>query len=327
MKLTPEEQKKQVYYRDARTGGYYGDIWTTVGKCVFCDMRDKYIFYEENGIVMTVALYAYIDGNLMIIPRRHVKSVKELTDVEWATIRKFMYMAKKIVRKVHGHKDIEYLLRDGGTTVNSTVQDHLHMHVIPFDAPDLQQFNYRKLKHTPLENANLYKAEAKTLKKLNEKFDEKYERKTQIEIDCTLILINDRSEVLFHERSSGAKIGDDWISPPGGMVDDLDRSLEAELARELREETGLKLDPAKFALVSSSVERLTRHRQNPTSGQTSPYVHQFLWNIYVLKGVQVNEHLKPGDDAVKMLWIPLSEVQNHPRISPGMKAAIAKVAT
>jgi diadenosine tetraphosphate (Ap4A) HIT family hydrolase len=174
MKLTPEEQKKQEYYRDARTGGYYGKIWTTVGKCVFCDLRDKYIVHEENGIVLTVALYAYIDGNLMIVPRRHVKSAKELTEAEWETIRKFMYIAKKIIRKVHDLRDIEYLLRDGGLKVNSTVQDHLHMHVIPFDGPDLQMWNYRQLKYTPLENAELLRAQSKKIKELSAKFEQKY---------------------------------------------------------------------------------------------------------------------------------------------------------
>lgn len=316
-----EEQKKQEYYRDARTGGYYGDIWTTVGKCVFCDMRDKYIFYEENGVVMTVPLYAYIDGHLMVIPRRHVRSVKELTPVEWETMRKLLYLAKKIIRKVHGTKGMQIIQKDG-LDAQSTVE-HLHFQCVPFDAPDLSVWNYRQLKHTPLENAELYKLEAKTLKKLDKKFAEKYDRKTQIEVDCTLILINDRSEALFHERPGWAKIGDDWISPPGGMVDDLNRSLEEELAREVHEETGLRLDPSKFELLSSSVEKLTRHRQDPESGQTSSYVHQFLWNIYILKGVKVKP-MEPGDDAVKMLWIPLSEVQKHPRISPGVKAAIAK---
>ncbi len=174
MPISPDEQKKQEYYRDARTKGYYGDIWTSVGKCVFCDMRDKYIFYEENGIVMTVALFAYIDGNLMIVPRRHVRSVKELTAQEWETVRKFMYLAKKLIRKVHGVKGLQYLVRDGGIEAQSTVSDHLHMHCIPFDAPDLSTWNYRQLKHTPLENANLYKAQANAVGKLAAKFEEKY---------------------------------------------------------------------------------------------------------------------------------------------------------
>lgn len=168
------EEEKQKYYRDARTGGYYGDIWTTVGKCVFCDLRDKYVFYEENGIVMTVALFAYIDGNAMIIPRRHVKSVKELTDSEWQTVRKMMYIAKKLIRKVHGLKGLQYLIRDGGIEAQSTVSDHLHIHCIPFDAPDLSTWNYRKLKYTPLENANLYKKQEKKIRELAAKFEEKY---------------------------------------------------------------------------------------------------------------------------------------------------------
>lgn len=169
-----DEQQKQEYYRDARTGGYYGKIWTSVGKCVFCDLRDKYVFYEENGMVMTVALFAYIDGNLMIIPRRHIKSVKELTATEWDTARKMMYIAKKLIRKVHGIKGLQYLIRDGGIQAQSTVSDHLHIHCIPFDAPDLSQWNYRKLKHTPLENANLYKAQASKIQDLAAKFDAKY---------------------------------------------------------------------------------------------------------------------------------------------------------
>lgn len=174
MKLDPEEQKKQEYYRDARTKGYYGDIWTTVGKCVFCDLREKYIVHEENGIVMVVALFAYIDGNLMIIPRRHVKSAKELTPGEWETIRKCMYIAKKIIRKTHNLRDVMYILRDGGLAVNSTVQDHLHVHCIPSDAPDLVQWNYRQLKYTPLENAELFRAQGKKIKELSAKFEQKY---------------------------------------------------------------------------------------------------------------------------------------------------------
>lgn len=172
--VTPEEQKKQEYYRDARTGGYYGDIWTTVGKCVFCDLRGKYIVHEENGIVLTVALFAYIDGNVMIIPRRHIKSVKELTDSEWQTMRKLMYIAKKLIRKVYGIKGVQYLLRDGGIVAQSTVSDHLHLHVVPFDAPDLSVWNYRQLKYTPLENAGLLRAQAKTIASLSKRFEEKY---------------------------------------------------------------------------------------------------------------------------------------------------------
>ncbi|HEX9153619.1 MAG TPA: HIT family protein [Candidatus Saccharimonadales bacterium] len=172
--ISPEEQKKQGYYRDARTGGYYGEIWQSVGKCVFCDLRDKYIVMEENGMVLTVALYAYIDGNVMIVPRRHVRSVKELTTEEWETARKFMYIAKKLIRKIYDIKGVQYVIRDGGITAQSTVSDHLHIHVIPFDAPDLSVWNYRQLKYTPLENAQLFRKHDKKIIELGKRYDEKY---------------------------------------------------------------------------------------------------------------------------------------------------------
>lgn len=176
MHLTPEEQKKQEYYRDARTGGYYGKIWTSVGKCVFCDLRDKYIVHEENGIVLTVVMYAYIDGHMMIIPRRHVRSVKELTPEEWETMRKMMYVAKKLIRKVHNIKGMQIIQKDG-VDAQSTVE-HLHFQCIPFDAPDLCTWNYRQLKHTPLENAELFRAGAKSIKKLAERYEQKYQEGT-----------------------------------------------------------------------------------------------------------------------------------------------------
>jgi diadenosine tetraphosphate (Ap4A) HIT family hydrolase len=176
------EDEKQIYYRDARTGGYYGKIWTTVGKCVFCDLRDKYIVHEENGMVLTVALFAYIDGDMMIIPRRHIKSAKELTASEWETTRKFMYIAKKIIRKAYGLQDVQYVLRDGGILVGSTVQDHFHMHCVPSDGPDLTVWNYRKLQYTPLENAQLLRAQQKTIKRLSERFDQKYAEEQKGEV-------------------------------------------------------------------------------------------------------------------------------------------------
>jgi len=67
-----------------------------------------------------------------------------------------------------------HIIRDGGIEAQSTVSDHLHIHCIPFDAPDLSVWNYRKLKYTPLENANLYKAQSNKIKELSQKFEDKY---------------------------------------------------------------------------------------------------------------------------------------------------------
>jgi dCMP deaminase len=230
LNLSPDERKKQEYYRDARTGGYYGKIWTTVGKCVFCDLRDKYAVMEENGMVMVVALYAYIDGNVMIVPRRHVKSVKELTDAEWQTARKFMYIAKKMIRKIHGIKGLQYIVRDGGIEAQSTVSDHLHIHVIPFDAPDLSTWNYRKLKYTPLENAELFRRQQKTIDELSERYDTKYAAIPEDKPDRKEVYRTAFKQLLVSKKASKAKktakvgaaiiVGDNIISLPNASVTD-----------------------------------------------------------------------------------------------------------
>lgn len=170
--LTPEEQKKQIAYRDARFSKQYDGIWQSVGKCVFCDLNQKYVFFEENGIVLTITLYAYIDGHMMIVPRRHITSAKELTPAEWQSIRKCMYIAKKLIKKVHNISGMQLVQKDGAAA-QSTVE-HIHFHAIPFDTPDLCKWNFRKLTNTPLENVALYREQDKKIKALAAKFDEKY---------------------------------------------------------------------------------------------------------------------------------------------------------
>jgi diadenosine tetraphosphate (Ap4A) HIT family hydrolase/deoxycytidylate deaminase len=205
MNLTPDEQKKQEAYRDSRFTKQYDGIWQSVGKCVFCDLRDKYIFYEENDVVMTVNLHAYIDGNLMIVPRRHVKSAKELADEEWQTMRKMMYIAKKLVRKVHGIKGMQYIMRDGGIEAQSTVSDHLHLHVIPFDAPDLSSWNYRKLRYTPLENAELFREQQTKIKELAKRFVDKYAKPQFTDGDRKGTYREAFQQMLANKKASQAK--------------------------------------------------------------------------------------------------------------------------
>jgi diadenosine tetraphosphate (Ap4A) HIT family hydrolase/ADP-ribose pyrophosphatase YjhB (NUDIX family) len=314
-----EEQAKQIAYRDARISNQYDGIWQSTGKCVFCHLRDKYILREENGMVLTISLFAYIDGHLMIIPRRHVRAAKDLTQAEWDTVRKFSYLAKKMIKDVHGVKGMQLLLRDGGIVAQSTVSDHLHIHCIPFDAPDLSVWNYRKLKHTPLENVALYRSEAKIMTDLSQRFEHKYRHPSGLPIICTLIIINQHNEVLLQERPEWAKLIPDVLSIPGGGVQDYTVPLEQELAREVKEEIGYDVNTSAVKLVHSHICVI--------NGNDYPHPKRVLWNHYVMTGFDKTTPLTPGDDAKHLLWIPLKDVAHHPQISPEAKTGIAKVIT
>jgi diadenosine tetraphosphate (Ap4A) HIT family hydrolase/8-oxo-dGTP pyrophosphatase MutT (NUDIX family) len=324
MQLSPEEQKKQEYYRDARFTKQYDGIWKSVGKCVFCDLREKYIFFEENGVVMTVSLFAYIDGHFMIMPRRHIRSPKELTQIEWDTIRKFFYMAKKLIRDVHGVKGMQLVQKDG-SEAQSTVDQHLHFHCIPFDAPDLCEWNYRKLRYTPLENVALYKKARKKIASLDVKFDEKYANPSSLPISCNAVILNERGEVLLQERAEGVRLSPNTLTLPGGHVTDFSGSLETELAREVREETGLDIAAQKLVLLDSRLDKIafTRHEEHLKTSYDIP--HSFLWNTYLVadrlpKGTKAT----PGDDCQAIVWMDLQQATTYERLSDGVRDVLKK---
>nr|AIA14915.1 NUDIX domain protein [uncultured bacterium] len=320
----PQEQQKQIVYRDARLTGQYNSIWQSVGKCVFCDLNEKYVFFEENNVVMTISLYAYIDGHFMIIPRRHVRSPKELNQTEWDTIRKFSYIAKKIIKEVHGINGMQ-LVQKEGANAQSTVDQHLHFHCIPFDAPDLCEWNYRKLKYTPLENVALYKKDRKKIIEHGIKYDKKYRQPSSLRIVVSAVVVNTKHEILFEHRAAANKLVPDYLSLPGGGVDDFSKTLEAELARELLEETGLQLDTSQAKLIDSRLETATyTHTSRQLNAKYNTDV-QFLWNSYVLTGIDPAVTLTPGDDCEKLEWIPVSAVATHPRVSPEAVDIISKL--
>ncbi|HSX35162.1 MAG TPA: NUDIX domain-containing protein [Candidatus Saccharimonadales bacterium] len=324
MQLTPEEQKKQEYYRDARFTKQYDGIWKSVGKCVFCDLREKYVFFEENGVVMTISLYAYIDGHFMIMPRRHIRSPKELSQIEWDTIRKFFYIAKKLIRDVHGIKGMQLVQKDG-SDAQSTVDQHLHFHCIPFDAPDLCEWNYRKLQYTPLENVGLYKKAAKKIASLDTKYDEKYANISSVPLSCNAVILNSNGEVLLQERAREMKLTPDTLTLPGGHVTNFNVALETELAREVQEETGLDISKQKLLLLDSSLQTITFNRYEQHINASYDMPHTLLWNTYlVTERLPEGTAVTPGDDCQAIVWMDLQQATEYERVSPGTQAVLKK---
>lgn len=119
-------------YLHARTKGWYDDHANAVGKqkCVFCDLRDKYIITELGNLVLTVNLFPYTEGHLMVIPRRHFEKIDQMKEEELKNCRKLMILAKKIVNQELGLKSFWLLLREG-PKAGKTVR-HLHWQVMPY---------------------------------------------------------------------------------------------------------------------------------------------------------------------------------------------------
>jgi histidine triad (HIT) family protein len=314
------EQSKQEIYRDARFNKKYDDIWQSVGKCVFCDLKDKYIFFEENGVVMTISLYAYIDGHFMIVPRRHIRSTKELTQLEWESIRKFSYIAQKIISQVHHVKGMQFIEKYG-INAQGTVNEHLHFHCVPFDNPDLCVWNFRKLKYTPLENATMYRQARKKIIDYDRKFDSKYKQPLKLTMVCDLVILSKNNEVLLAERADEVKFIPDTLCLPGGQVDRFDVPLEQELAREVKEETGIDISKKKISLLASRVGHVNMTRHENYLKVKFPALRQFFWNTYLLDKVDPKIKIRPGSDCQRLSWVPLDGIKDKP-ISPNLRQVL-----
>lgn len=95
-----------------------------------------------------------------------------------------------------------------------------------------------------------------------------------------------------------------WALPGGFVNANSDKSLQAAMLRELREETCIKV-PAPVLIGSIRATQVFDAVNRSTRGRT--ITHAFLINL----GNQKLPKVKGGDDAEKAKWVPLSEVRSE----------------
>lgn len=145
---------------NARLTGDYGDIWTNTGKCVFCDLREKYIIKELDDVVLTVNIFPYIDGHLLLIPRRHFEHFNDITEKEWTAIMKLSKLGLNLVKEVLNEDKCWILFRPPkGYKAGKTVT-HAHMHIIPY-YDELAVTQYKEIKIPPIDLAEKFRKASK----------------------------------------------------------------------------------------------------------------------------------------------------------------------
>lgn len=76
-----------------------------------------------------VCLYPYSDGNLMIIPKRHITKINQINKTEWSELREVMINAQKALAGLFKTNDFNIALNIGKKAGNS--MRHLHWQIIP----------------------------------------------------------------------------------------------------------------------------------------------------------------------------------------------------
>ena len=104
----------------------YRNFLKKIKKCPFCYREDRFIFDNKTAF-LTYSLAPYSDGHLLVIPKRHVVSLLNLTEVEKRDISNLVDRASEIMGFIHC-KNYSILVREG--KLEKSI-DHLHYHIIP----------------------------------------------------------------------------------------------------------------------------------------------------------------------------------------------------
>ncbi len=96
--------------------------------CPFCHELKKDIITENETAFLTYALAPYHKHHLLIIPKRHVSPILDLTEREVADLYELEKKGITLIHKI-GYHDLTVLLREGKKSGKSV--DHLHYHIIP----------------------------------------------------------------------------------------------------------------------------------------------------------------------------------------------------
>lgn len=100
-------------------------IWN---KCPFCAIDENIKIYDYASVYMTIARAPYWPDHLLIIPKRHVDSLFDLTIEEDDEIQGLVRAGIKMLKKLW-YSDLSILVREWMATWKSI--PHLHYHIIP----------------------------------------------------------------------------------------------------------------------------------------------------------------------------------------------------
>lgn len=142
---------------------WYDRIATTTDKCPFCDLKDKYVIHRFGDMVLTVNLFPYIDGHLMVVPTRHIEVFADLTDQEVLASKKLLDLGMRITREEFNYENLNILYREGGKKSGQSLK-HSHIHILPINDQLLQyektnfKWVFQKINFPPREVAERLRA-------------------------------------------------------------------------------------------------------------------------------------------------------------------------
>ena len=104
--------------------------------CVFCNAEKQGVGFDilcllqKSKSLILLNKYPYNTGHLLILPRRHVADLWDLTPEENAEIARWIQASLKNLKKVYQCEGFNVGLNHG-SVAGAGIPEHLHWHIIP----------------------------------------------------------------------------------------------------------------------------------------------------------------------------------------------------
>lgn len=109
----------------------YHHSFSDEGSCVFCEKHDSLECLNLSGRFWRVIVnkFPYMDGNVMIVPLRHVEDIEQIRSDEWRDFGVVLSRTKKTLGEAFGVDSFNIGLNMGPQSGASIA--HVHWQVIP----------------------------------------------------------------------------------------------------------------------------------------------------------------------------------------------------
>lgn len=143
----------------------YKDFLSRLKGCPFDKIKKSEIFFSNKSAVVILARAPYSKDHLLVIPKRHVFRISELSENEKKDLGNLIFL---FLNKLHiKHENVTVLYREGNDSEVGKSISHLHVHLIPNMKIGAYNINWEE---RDVYNKKDYLKEIKKLKKeLNEK--------------------------------------------------------------------------------------------------------------------------------------------------------------
>ncbi len=106
------------------------------GGCVFCDLAalepslDSGVLWRDDSSYVTLNAFPYGSGHLLVLPRRHVATLGELSDGEYASFTLALRRTARALDDAYASDGMNIGM-NLGQAAGAGIPKHLHAHALP----------------------------------------------------------------------------------------------------------------------------------------------------------------------------------------------------